>query len=193
MGMESALSALAALALLLHLLAEPLMRRGRARSLRTTRDEKGTTALVSGVGLAVVAGSVTVRVAGLVLPPTVGLGSGLFLLSLSLVGTGLRFWAMRTLGEFFTRTLVVHDDQRLVSSGPYRAVRHPGYLAHLLAIPSASALLSGSLSIGAAALIVLGAVYSRRIRLEEAMLVASLGDEYEVYRQRTTKLVPWVC
>ena len=190
--MELTLSILATIALLLHLLAEPLMRHGRARSLRTTQDEKGTTALVIGLGLAVLAGSIALRVSGLVLPPRITLGSGLFLLALIPVGTGMRFWAMKSLGEFFTRTLIVHDEHRVVTSGPYAAIRHPGYLAHLLALPSASALLSGSLSVGATALIILGSAYIRRIRFEEVMLVASFGREYEAYQQRTTRLVPWV-
>ena len=190
--MDSVLPALAALALLLHLLAEPLMRRGRARSLRTTKAERGTTTLVFGLGHAIVAGSIALRVVEVVFPPPVTLGSAAFLLVLIPVGTALRFWAMRALGEFFTRTLVVHDDHRVVSSGPYARIRHPGYLAHLLALPSAGALLSGSLSVGATALIILGAAYVRRIRSEEAMLVASLGSEYEAYRQQTVRLVPWV-
>jgi len=36
------------------------------------------------------------------------------------------------LGRFFTRTLRVTGEQRVVSDGPYRVVRHPGYLGDIL-------------------------------------------------------------
>jgi len=34
--------------------------------------------------------------------------------------------------------------------------------------------------------------YATRIDQEEQMLLARFGDEYEVYRQRTKRLVPYV-
>src|SRR5579859_5433777 len=49
-----------------------------------------------------------------------------------LVGLGLRVWANRVLGAFYTRTLRMEAGQRLVEEGPYRVVRHPGYLGSLL-------------------------------------------------------------
>src|SRR5262249_46328553 len=47
-------------------------------------------------------------------------------------GLGLRVWAMAALGKFYTRTLLTLPDQRVVDRGPYRWLRHPGYLGSLL-------------------------------------------------------------
>ncbi|KAK0528483.1 hypothetical protein OC834_000475 [Tilletia horrida] len=43
------------------------------------------------------------------------------------LGGALRFWCYRTLRHFFTFTLAVLDDHRIVSTGPYAIVRHPSY------------------------------------------------------------------
>jgi protein-S-isoprenylcysteine O-methyltransferase len=44
----------------------------------------------------------------------------------------LKTWAVRTSGRFDTRTLRSASDQSVTDSGPYRLVRHPGYLGALL-------------------------------------------------------------
>ena len=49
-------------------------------------------------------------------------------------GTALRYWAIRTLGRLFTYQLAVHNDHKLVTSGPYAAVRHPSYTGAQVAI-----------------------------------------------------------
>lgn len=43
-------------------------------------------------------------------------------------GLALRIWAIGTLGGAFTATVQVQEGQALVSTGPYRLVRHPSYL-----------------------------------------------------------------
>ncbi|KAE8219534.1 hypothetical protein CF319_g6788 [Tilletia indica] len=43
------------------------------------------------------------------------------------LGGGLRYLCYRKLWHFFTFTLAVLDDHRIVSSGPYAIVRHPSY------------------------------------------------------------------
>lgn len=47
--------------------------------------------------------------------------------ALVLGGTIFRQWAIRTLGRYFTRQVLVSADQTVVENGPYRWVRHPSY------------------------------------------------------------------
>ena len=47
-------------------------------------------------------------------------------------GLALRLWAIRTLGRWFTSTVMVQDGQTVVESGPYRVLRHPSYTGALL-------------------------------------------------------------
>lgn len=44
----------------------------------------------------------------------------------------LRWWAFWTLGQYFTFTVDVSAEQLVVTAGPYRALRHPGYAGGLL-------------------------------------------------------------
>ncbi len=107
------------------------------------------------------------------------------------VGLAVRAEAMRTLGGSYTRTLRIEDDEAgLVQTGPYRLVRHPGYLGSLLtwtgfALTSRSwptvALLSG----------LLGAAYARRMSAEEELLRRDLAG-YAQYAQQTKRLIPLV-
>jgi protein-S-isoprenylcysteine O-methyltransferase len=167
---------------------ELFLRQGKsAKSVAGTPTDRGTSALiVASYALAVVATSThvlpTVELPEAV--PWIGAGVGLS-------GFVLRIWAMRVLGRFYTRRLVTTSDQRVVQEGPYRRVRHPGYLGSLLVWTGASATSGNALSI-AAVTVLLAAAYAYRIRMEERMLVDALGRAYEEYRQRSWRLLPFV-
>ncbi len=108
-----------------------------------------------------------------------------------LLGLGLRAWANRTLGKFYTRTLQVAGEQEIVQNGPYHLVRHPGYLGMILLwFGAALAVQNGIVII--LALLVMFAVYAYRIRVEEQMLLAIYGERYAQYRARTWKLIPLI-
>jgi len=47
-------------------------------------------------------------------------------------GLSLRYWAAKTLGEFYTRTLRIIEGHHIVSQGPCRFIRNPGYLGILM-------------------------------------------------------------
>ena len=83
--------------------------------------------------------------------------------------TGLRWWAIGSLGRSWNVRAAVPEDLQPVTRGPYRFVRHPNYLAvilEFLALPMA-----GGAWISAAALsAVHGAIIADRIREEERLL-----------------------
>jgi len=62
--------------------------------------------------------------------PLVGLVSMIVLIT----ALGLRWWALRTLGDRWTTRIVVVPGEHLVTSGPYRWLRHPNYIAVVLEI-----------------------------------------------------------
>ena len=106
-------------------------------------------------------------------------------------GAALRWWAIWHLGRFFTVDVAVSAEQRVVDDGPYRLVRHPSYTGLWLeAIGLGLALgnLLGFLVLVIPILLVL----LRRIRIEETVLRANLGEPYTRYMRRTKKLVPLV-
>lgn len=46
---------------------------------------------------------------------------------LFLAGFGMRRWSEMTLGRYFTFTVMTSAEQPVITSGPYRFARHPGY------------------------------------------------------------------
>jgi protein-S-isoprenylcysteine O-methyltransferase Ste14 len=108
-----------------------------------------------------------------------------------LLGITLRVWASQVLGRFFTRTLLVTVDQAVISDGPYRVVRHPGYLGDSLMWSGAAFATLNWIVFSGLTLAALLA-YSYRIRVEEAMLQETLGAPYRAYVARTWRLPPFV-
>lgn len=112
----------------------------------------------------------------------VGLGIGA-------VGCGLRLWALQTLGRAYARTLVPVPGRALCTNGPYRIIRHPGYLGDVLIWTGATLSARNGIAVVAVAALVAGAC-DVRIRAEEAMLDARFGEAYRRYRARSWRLVP---
>ncbi|RMH15142.1 MAG: isoprenylcysteine carboxylmethyltransferase family protein [Acidobacteria bacterium] len=97
-------------------------------------------------------------------------------------------WIFRTLGANVTPTALTRQRHRLITTGPYRWVRHPLYAAGTLfflalALATASWLpaLYAAGGFGATAL---------RRRREEAALEARFGDAYRRYRATTGAYLP---
>jgi len=109
--------------------------------------------------------------------------------ALGICGLGLRLLAVLTLRDRYTRTLLVHDEHSVERGGPYRWVRHPGYLGSLLCL-NGIALASGNSVTLLASLLATWGAYSYRIRIEDAMLVAAFGHLYGEYRRQVRALMP---
>ena len=161
---------------------------GDASTMKTSADDRGTTRLI------VAAYSVATDLPLLLRRLRLGqLPSSVAPLGLIIESTGLaiRGISMQTLGASYTRTLRTEEnEQALVQTGPYRLLRHPGYLGSLLTWIGFS---FTSLSLPTVALVsgLLGAAYARRINAEEELLRRDLSD-YEEYSSRTFRLIPFV-
>lgn len=101
---------------------------------------------------------------------------------------GLRVWAMRTLRGHYARTLRVVDGQPVIRTGPYRFVRHPGYLSALL-LWAGAALTARNAAAPALTITAVGTAYQHRIDAEEALLRRDLPG-YAEYAVTTHRLVP---
>jgi len=100
----------------------------------------------------------------------------------------LLFWVHRTLGKYFSAALQVRDEHVLVTSGPYRWVRHPMYTV-LLMLMVALLPISDNWAIGAVFVGVAVVFIPIRVRQEEAMMVEKFGDDYRAYQGRTGRLL----
>ena len=105
---------------------------------------------------------------------------------LVLVGTAAGIVTLMRLGRSFS---MMAEARRLVTSGPYRFVRHPLYLAEELAIIGLSMQFFSAAT--AFVLVVQIAFQLRRMQNEEAVLEETF-PEYAAYRRRTARLLPGI-
>jgi protein-S-isoprenylcysteine O-methyltransferase len=112
-------------------------------------------------------------------------------LAAMIVGLALRVWAVLTLGRFFTWFITVYDDHQVISSGPFRLVRHPAYCGALILFVATLLFLHAWIGAGLSLVFQLAA-YVRRIRYEERMMVQKLGNDYIAYALRVKALMPLV-
>ena len=107
------------------------------------------------------------------------------------IGMGLTTWAM-LVNRFFSSAVRLQPDrgQQVVSSGPYRLVRHPGYSGGLLLLLSAGVALGSWIAMVPILLIV--PLMVRRTLIEERMLARALPG-YANYMQRVrSRIIPGV-
>ena len=100
----------------------------------------------------------------------------------------LLLWTFRNLGKNLTDTVVTRRDHTLVTSGPYRYVRHPFYVTFVVGILGVS-LLMANWFILLAGVLPFGFLLART-RIEERKLVERFGDEYRDYMRRVGRFVP---
>lgn len=81
----------------------------------------------------------------------------------------LKWWAILSLGPFWTFRVIVVPGVRLVVKGPYRWLRHPNYIGVLGELAGVAALTGAPVS-GAVGIVTFGALLLRRIAVEERAL-----------------------
>lgn len=80
---------------------------------------------------------------------------------------------------------------RVVRAGPYRWVRNPMYLGHLIFFAGLAVLLRSWP--GVALLVFHLFWFDRRVREDEQRLAALFGDDYRDYCRRVKRWIPGIC
>lgn len=115
-----------------------------------------------------------------------GAGVGLVLFA---IGLAFAVWARLTLGRNWGTPMSKKDEPELVTSGPYRMVRHPIYSGILLAGVGTAAALSWTWM---SAVIIAGVYFVYSATVEERYMAEQFPDHYPDYRRSTKMLVPFV-
>lgn len=105
-------------------------------------------------------------------------------------GSAISFIALRTLGENYSTYVTIQEKHRLVQNGIYGLVRNPIYLGIMLLWPGVCLVFRSWLAIPIFAYFLLFGVL--RGAQEERVLRDYFGDEFEAYRQRTWRLLPYI-
>lgn len=111
-------------------------------------------------------------------------------LALMLAGAALAIGGVLRLGSNLTPLPYPRDCSSLVESGAYAIVRHPIYSGLILGALGWALRVHGPLTLLYA--LALFAFFDVKSRLEERWLAEKFGDQYEAYRRRVRKLIPWL-
>jgi len=112
------------------------------------------------------------------------LGTALFVFSIWLFGR-----AYADLGKSWSPKIDITEKQKLVTDGVYTHIRHPVYAAMWLwAI--AQPLLMENWIAGFALAVCFLPLYLIRVPREENMMLENFGEQYQVYMQRTGRILP---
>lgn len=113
---------------------------------------------------------------------------GIVLAGTFFAGVTLRAWAIHELGRQYSHRVVRISKGGLISSGPYRVLRHPAYAGMLLANIGFAGYFASPASIATLTLLVAAVLW--RIRIEEDLLAES--PQYRAFANTRCRIVPGV-
>jgi len=106
------------------------------------------------------------------------------------LGGGLRVVPVFILGRRFSGLVAIQKDHALVTDGLYRVIRNPSYLGLMIMLAGWALAFRSLCGLVLAAAFVPALI--ARIHSEEALLAKHFGAEYDAYRARTWRLIPYV-
>jgi len=161
----------------------------KATSIRKTKDDNNSTKFI------VLAFFITLTSAELLNYYKVGKLDNPTIAKIALVfmflGLIIRIYSMLKLKNSYTRTLLTTEQQKLISTGLYKIIRHPGYLGTIL-IWAFFGFAIKNYIVAIIGISLTFIAYSYRIKNEEKMLLHQFGQQYKDYQKRTWKIVPHI-
>jgi protein-S-isoprenylcysteine O-methyltransferase Ste14 len=107
------------------------------------------------------------------------------------LGSVIRRYCWRTLGQYFTGDVKAKTDQPVIRSGPYRFVRHPSYTAAMIMFVGIGLALGNWVSLVLITIATIAA-YGYRVAVEERALVSAIGEPYRVYMKERKRFIPYI-
>ncbi|MCX7339387.1 MAG: protein-S-isoprenylcysteine O-methyltransferase [Hyphomicrobiales bacterium] len=117
-------------------------------------------------------------------PVLCGLG-----IAVALVALVMFHLTHKALGRYWSVSLQMREDHKLITTGIYARIRHPMYTAFWL-MALAQALLLPNWIAGFSGLVGFGILYVLRVGQEERIMLDTFGAEYQAYMDRTGRLLP---
>jgi protein-S-isoprenylcysteine O-methyltransferase Ste14 len=109
--------------------------------------------------------------------------------ALVVIGLIIRILSILTLKQYFTYSVAKVENHKLIETGLYKSIRHPGYLGQLIIFFGISTSTSNWLSILLMMIpVTIGYIY--RIKVEERFMLEQLGENYLNYQKRTKRIIP---
>jgi protein-S-isoprenylcysteine O-methyltransferase Ste14 len=163
----------------------------RARKAQGASDSKSLQVILLGQSLASLASFPLAFVPALQFAPAWRIAALYGGLVLMVAGALLRRHCWRMLGASFTGDVRAHSDQKVVSGGAYRILRHPSYTAGIMLNAGVGVAL-GSWASAVLFTVATAATYMYRMNVEERALLAAIGEPYRQFMATRKRLIPFI-
>ena len=97
--------------------------------------------------------------------------------------------AIRTLGQYWSTHIEIRNGQRIIQDGPYRYMRHPGYLSLIIESLSIPVMLNAYYSLLGVMLIYIPVIFGIS-KIEEKEMKKKIGNEFTTYKKRVGAFIP---
>ena len=97
--------------------------------------------------------------------------------------------AIRTLGQYWSTHIEIRNGQRIVQDGPYKYIRHPGYLSVIIEGLSIPGMLNAYFSLLGVIFIYTPAILVRA-KLEDMEMEKKIGKEFTAYKKKVGAFIP---
>jgi protein-S-isoprenylcysteine O-methyltransferase Ste14 len=99
------------------------------------------------------------------------------------------WWCHKTLSGHWSGILEIKKDHKLVTTGPYKSIRHPMYL-HFWLLVSTQGLILDNWLVLICGVLFWAILYFIRVPKEEQMMSDEFGAEYRKYVKQTGRIFP---
>jgi protein-S-isoprenylcysteine O-methyltransferase len=102
----------------------------------------------------------------------------------------VQIWATKDLGENYSQDIAIKKDHKLITSGPFKFVRHPQYFSQFLLDIGAAAATLGFI-LAPLALIQIPFLFLRA-SLEDKLLAKHFGNSFNEYKKKSGMIFPFI-
>lgn len=159
----------------------------KTKTSKNSSDSGSATVLTLGITFCITISFIIKKYSHTVLP------DAFFYIGILLMVTGiiLRWCAVFTLRKYFSYSVQIKDEHKIIKSRLYKHLRHPaytGFILLLIGIPLSLKLLAGTFLVS----IIAVSIFIFRIYIEEKELIRNFGDEYSIYCKNAWRIIPFI-
>jgi len=107
-----------------------------------------------------------------------------------LIFSWIQVWSFKSLGDNYSQDIVIKKDHQLVTTGPFRYIRHPQYFSQIL-INIGGTAATVSYVLGILTLVEIP-IYIMRALLEDKMLAKHFAEQFSAYKKKSGFMIPFI-
>jgi len=107
-----------------------------------------------------------------------------------LIFSWIQVWSFKSLGDNYSQDIIIKKDHQLVTTGPFRYIRHPQYFSQIL-INIGGTAATVSYVLGILTLVEIP-IYIMRALLEDKMLAKHFAEQFSAYKKKSGFMIPFI-